>query len=124
MEYSMTQERFQELLKSDEFKSFRKKVDSGKFDNIDWFNLENEIEKIADLENKSYEYHKIYEYILENKDTRLGWNDLLNSIDVLVDGRFEEEKQQDGLKFRGSTNQRIIDIKESLKFNKVMIIDL
>ena len=65
-----------------------------------------------------------YEYILENKDTRLGWNDLLNSIDVLVDGRFEEEKQQDGLKFRGSTNQRIIDIKESLKFNKVMIIDL
>ena len=65
-----------------------------------------------------------YEYILENKDTRLGWNDLLNSIDVLVDGRFEEEKQQDGLKFRGSTNQRIIDIKESLKFNNVMIIDL
>ena len=63
----MTQERFQELLKSDEFKSFRKKVDSGKFDNIDWFNLENEIEKIADSENKSYEYHKIYEYFLENR---------------------------------------------------------
>ena len=67
MEYSMTQKRFQELLKSDEFKSFRKKIDSGKFDNIDWFNLENEIEKIADLENKSYEYHKIYEYFLENR---------------------------------------------------------
>ena len=63
----MTQKRFQELLKSDEFKSFRKKIDSGKFDNIDWFNLENEIEKIADLENKSYEYHKIYEYFLENR---------------------------------------------------------
>jgi len=63
----MTQERFQELLKSDEFKSFRKKVDSGKFDNIDWFNLENEIEKIADSENKSFEYHKIYEYFLENR---------------------------------------------------------
>lgn len=63
----MTQERFKELLESDEFKSFRKKVDSGKFDNIDWFNLENEIEKIADSENKSYEYHKIYEYFLENR---------------------------------------------------------
>ena len=63
----MTQERFQELLKSDEFKSFRKKVDSGKYDFIDWFNLENEIEKIADSENKSYEYHKIYEYFLENR---------------------------------------------------------
>jgi hypothetical protein len=67
MEYLMTQERFKELLESDEFKSFRKKVDSGKFDNIDWFNLENEIEKIADSENKSYEYHKIYEYFLENR---------------------------------------------------------
>ncbi len=63
----MTQERFQELLKSDEFKSFKKRVDSGKYDFIDWFNLENEIEKIADLENKSYEYYKIYEYFLENR---------------------------------------------------------
>ena len=64
-----------------------------------------------------------YEYILENKDKRLGWNDLLNSIDVLVDGRFEEEKQQDGLKFKGSTNQRIIDIKESMILNEVIIIE-
>ncbi|MDN5060722.1 hypothetical protein [Aliarcobacter butzleri] len=63
----MTQERFQELLKSDEFKSFKKRVDDGKYDFIDWFNLENEIEKIADSENKSYEYYKIYEYFLENR---------------------------------------------------------
>ena len=63
----MTQERFQELLKSDEFKSFKKRVDDGKYDFIDWFNLENEIEKIAVTENKSYEYHKIYEYFLENR---------------------------------------------------------
>ena len=67
----MTQERFQELLKNDEFKSFKKRVDSGKFDNIDWFNLENEIEKITDSENKSYEYHKIYEYFLENRFTQI-----------------------------------------------------
>lgn len=63
----MTQERFQELLKSDEFKSFKKRVDSGKFDNIDWFNLENEIEEISNSENKSEKYHKIYEYFLENR---------------------------------------------------------
>jgi len=42
---------------------------------------------------------------------------------VLVDGKFEVDKQQDGLKFRGSINQRIIDIKESLRLNKVITIE-
>jgi anaerobic ribonucleoside-triphosphate reductase activating protein len=61
-----------------------------------------------------------FEYILENKEQRTGWNDLLNNIDVLIDGRFEEDKKVTGLKFRGSGNQRIIDVKESLKENKVI----
>jgi anaerobic ribonucleoside-triphosphate reductase activating protein len=64
-----------------------------------------------------------YEYIVKNKDRELGWSDLLNNIDVLVDGKFEEDKQQDGLKFRGSTNQRIIDVKESLRLNKIITIE-
>lgn len=65
-----------------------------------------------------------YEYIIENKDKRLGWNELLSSIDVLVDGKFEAEKVQDGLKYRGSTNQRIIDVKKSLSSNEVITLDL
>jgi len=65
-----------------------------------------------------------YEYIIENKDKRLGWNELLNNIDVLVDSKFEVEKMQDGLKYRGSTNQRIIDVKKSLSSKDVVTTDL
>ena len=41
-------------------------------------------------------------------------------IDVIVDGKFEEDKKSLSLKFRGSKNQRIIDVKKSLKDNKVV----
>ena len=41
--------------------------------------------------------------------------ELLRQCNVLVDGHFELDKKSRGLKFRGSTNQRIIDIQASLK---------
>ncbi|HEY5562060.1 MAG TPA: anaerobic ribonucleoside-triphosphate reductase activating protein [Clostridiaceae bacterium] len=55
-----------------------------------------------------------FEYILMNLKTRKGWELLINNIDVLVDGRFEEDKKEDNLKYRGSSNQRILNVKESL----------
>ena len=39
-------------------------------------------------------------------------------IDVMVDGKFEEEKKDLSLRFRGSSNQRILDVQESLKEHK------
>ena len=44
--------------------------------------------------------------------------ELLKYIDVMVDGKFEEDKKDLTLKFRGSSNQRILDVQESLKENK------
>ncbi len=44
--------------------------------------------------------------------------ELLKYIDVIVDGKFEEDKKDLKLKFRGSSNQRILDVQESLKENK------
>lgn len=38
---------------------------------------------------------------------------ILNTIDVLIDGKFEEDKKDITLKYRGSSNQRVIDINES-----------
>ena len=41
--------------------------------------------------------------------------ELVPLFDVIVDGRFVEEKRNLRLKFRGSENQRILDVKRSLK---------
>ncbi len=49
---------------------------------------------------------------------------LLENIDVLVDGRFEKGKKDIRLKFRGSANQRIIDVKQSLLQNKIIRVEL
>ena len=48
-------------------------------------------------------------------------SEVLNYIDVLVDGRFEYDKRDITLAYRGSSNQRIINVQESLKQNKIIL---
>ena len=47
----------------------------------------------------------------------------LNCIDVLVDGKFMMEYRSLDCKFRGSTNQRLIDVKKSLANSKVYLLE-
>lgn len=50
--------------------------------------------------------------------------ELLGLIDVLVDGRFVEELKDISLKFRGSKNQRIIDVGKTLETGSAVLFDI
>lgn len=65
-----------------------------------------------------------FEYILENKGKINGWDELINETDILVDGRFEIARKNMLLKFKGSENQRIIDVKQSLASHSIVKMQL
>ncbi|MCP9612482.1 anaerobic ribonucleoside-triphosphate reductase activating protein [Coprobacter tertius] len=59
----------------------------------------------------------LFEYVVGNPRLSL----ILPYIDVLVDGRFLEEERDTTLPFRGSRNQRLIDVQASLKRQKTVL---
>jgi anaerobic ribonucleoside-triphosphate reductase activating protein len=50
--------------------------------------------------------------------------EMLHNIDILVDGEFVEELKDISLQFRGSSNQRIIDVKASMNAGMVQLVKL
>lgn len=81
---------------------------STQLENLDvWCYTGFKFEWLINKENPMYIYNKI----------------LLKYIDILVDGKFEYEKKNIGLKFRGSSNQRIIDVKSSLEEKQIILKD-
>lgn len=65
----------------------------------------------------SWSGYTFEELLLETEDKL----ELLSKIDILVDGRFELSRRDLTLQFRGSSNQRIIDVKKSLEENETVI---
>ena len=68
-----------------------------------------------------YTGYKFKEDLLEKMYKEYSYTkELLNNIDIIVDGEFIEEKKLVDLKFRGSTNQKKIDVKASLKTGRIV----
>lgn len=79
---------------------------------------------------KKLNYHIItysgytYEQIQDKKLGQPSYKDLLDNTDILIDGRFEKKRRNLTLNFRGSENQRIIDVKASKDKGEIIIIEL
>ena len=56
------------------------------------------------------------------------WNEvkdlpLMKEVDVLVDGKFVEALKDDTKHWKGSSNQNVIDVRQSLQLNKIVLYD-
>lgn len=65
-----------------------------------------------------------YEQLLKKSEENPVIMSFLNEIDVLVDGRFVQKLKSLEAKFRGSKNQRLIDMKKTLAMGKVVLLEL
>ena len=64
-----------------------------------------------------------YEELIKMSESNPRYIDALNEIDILVDGRFVLAKKSFDVAFRGSSNQRIIDVKKSLENKEIVLVE-
>jgi anaerobic ribonucleoside-triphosphate reductase activating protein len=64
-----------------------------------------------------------WEELMKMAQEKKVYLDFLKLVDVLVDGRFILEERDLSLLFRGSRNQRLIDVPKSLKEDKIILLD-
>ena len=62
-----------------------------------------------------------FEELLFLSKERKGYRELLSEGDILIDGKFEIENKSLDLRFRGSKNQRAIDLQKSLASGNVVL---
>ena len=73
-----------------------------------------------DLLNSKYNEYK-YTPFAANADEWLTRWEIISNVNVLVDGEYIDEQKDLTLKWRGSKNQRVIDVKQSLAQNKIVL---
>ena len=73
-----------------------------------------------DLLNSKYNEYK-YTPFAANADEWLTRWEIISNVDVLVDGEYIDEQRDLTLAYRGSKNQHVIDVKQSLAQNKIVL---
>lgn len=73
-----------------------------------------------DLLNSKYNEYK-YTSFAANADEWLTRWEIISNVDVLVDGEYIDEQKDLTLKWQGSKNQHVIDVKQSLAQNKMVL---
>ena len=73
-----------------------------------------------DLLNSKYNEYK-YTPFAANADEWLTRWEIISNLNIVVDGEYIDEQKDLTLKWRGSKNQRVIDVKQSLAQNKMVL---
>ena len=73
-----------------------------------------------DLLNSKYNEYKYTPFAASADEWLTRW-EIISNINVLVDGEYIDEQKDLTLKWCGSSNQRVIDVKQSLKQGKVVL---
>ena len=73
-----------------------------------------------DLLNSKYNEYK-YTPFAANADEWLTRWDIISNVNVLVDGEYIDEQKDLTLAYRGSKNQRVIDVQKTLAQNKIIL---
>lgn len=74
------------------------------------------------LYNQSHKHSWLYTGFTFDEVPMKFWKELSdNGVTVVVDGKFEKDKADASLRFRGSSNQRLIDLKKSVECGEVVL---
>ncbi len=78
--------------------------------------------KLAKQFKENYPEKNLWIWTGYNFDKDLKDKEVLKYVDVMIDGRYIDELHDPTLKWRGSSNQRVIDVQQSLKNNEVVLL--
>ena len=78
--------------------------------------------KLVKAFKKEYPNKNLWVWSGYNFEKDLKDKEALKYVDVLVDGQYKDELHSPILKWRGSSNQRVIDVQKSLKENKTVLL--